>query len=221
LFNSLTGYWRDEEYDHLLVAPGSLRDQFLERIEREIEVHQRSGDGQLAFKMNALVDRACIDALYRASQAGVQVDLQVRGICCLRPGVPGLSENIRVTSLVGRFLEHTRVYYFRNGGDEEILIGSADLMPRNLDHRVEVLLPIRDRQLLLALRDDILFRHLDDVVASRELQPDGEYAPKAESEGGLGSQGELLLAEGLWRRDAKGPDDGLRGRGSALLEPSS
>ncbi|MEM9407383.1 MAG: polyphosphate kinase 1 [Acidobacteriota bacterium] len=221
LFNSLTGYWRDEEYDHLLVAPGSLRDQFLERIEREIEVHQRSGDGQLAFKMNALVDRACIDALYRASQAGVQVDLQVRGICCLRPGVPGLSENIRVTSLVGRFLEHTRVYYFRNGGDEEILIGSADLMPRNLDHRVEVLLPIRDRQLLRALRDDILFRHLDDVVASRELQPDGEYAPKAESEGGLGSQGELLLAEGLWRRDAKGPDDGLRGRGSALLEPSS
>lgn len=221
LFNSLTGYWRDEKYERLLVAPGSMRDQFLERIEREIETHRQSGDGQLAFKMNALVDRACIDALYRASQAGVRVHLQVRGICCLRPGVPGLSENIRVTSLVGRFLEHTRIYYFRNGGDEEILIGSADLMPRNLDHRVEVLLPIRDRQLLLALRDDILFRHLDDVVATRELRADGEYTPKAESSGRPGSQGELLLAEGLWRRDAKGPDDGLRGRGAALLEPSS
>ena len=222
LFNSLTGYWRTGQYQHLLVAPGPLRSEFLDRIEREIAIHLAHGEGHLAFKMNALVDRQCIDALYRASQAGVHVHLQVRGVCCLRPGVPDLSENIRVTSLVGRFLEHTRMYYFRNGGDEELLIGSADLMPRNLDHRVEVLLPIRDPALLASVRDDVLFRHLKDKVGTRELQASGEYTPKLEAAGEAkdpgDSQADLLAAEGAWRRDLQGPDDSRRGLGTPVLE---
>src|SRR5690606_4936973 len=130
-----------EEYRALLVAPVSLRDGILGRIEREIARHRVSGDGRIVFKMNSLVDRECISALCRASQAGVQVDLQVRGICCLRPCMPGISDRVTVSSIVGRFLEHARIYYFRNGGDEEVLVGSADLMPRNLDRRVEVLFP--------------------------------------------------------------------------------
>ncbi len=146
LFNVLTGYSHKQEYRKLLVAPGQMRQQILDRIEREIEQHKAHGDGFLAFKMNSLVDRKCIKALYCASQAGVRVDLQVRGICCLRPGLPGVSENITVTSIVGRFLEHPRMYYFSNGGDEELLLGSADLMPRNLDRRVEQLFPSRGSQ---------------------------------------------------------------------------
>ena len=138
LFNALTGYSRQNQFRKLLVAPGSLRRQILDRIYREVERHKEHGDGYLAFKMNALVDKQCIRALYEASQAGVTIDLQVRGICCLLPGLPGVSETITVTSIVGRFLEHARIYYFRNGGDDEILLGSADLMPRNLDRRVEV-----------------------------------------------------------------------------------
>ncbi|MDX1502650.1 MAG: polyphosphate kinase 1, partial [Thermoanaerobaculia bacterium] len=124
LFNALTGYSRKTTYRKLLVAPQAMRRQLLERIQREIDHHEQEGNGHLAFKMNSLVDKRCIQALYRASQAGVKVDLQVRGICCLRPGLPGVSETITVTSVVGRFLEHPRIYYFRNGGDEEILLGS-------------------------------------------------------------------------------------------------
>ena len=120
-----------------------MRKAFLNRIDREIKEHKRNGDGHLIFKMNSLVDKACIKRLYKASQAGVRVDLIVRGICCLKPGVARVSENIAVTSIVGRFLEHARAYYFRNGGDEEILVGSADLMPRNLNGRVELLFPGR------------------------------------------------------------------------------
>ncbi len=121
LFNFLTGYARIDKYNKLLVAPVTLRKIMLEKIEREIIRHTAHGDGHLIFKMNALVDPACIAALYKASQAGVKVELQVRGICCLRPGIPGTSENIRVTAIIGRFLEHARIYYFRNGGDEEAL----------------------------------------------------------------------------------------------------
>ncbi|MFZ1802755.1 MAG: polyphosphate kinase 1, partial [Nitrospira sp.] len=141
LFNSLTGYSRKNIYSKLLVAPTTLRQQLLDRIERETCRHRQYGDGYIAFKMNALVDAQCIQALYLASQAGVKIDLQVRGICCLRPGLPGISETITVTSVVGRFLEHARIYYFRYGGQNEVLMGSADLMPRNLDHRVEVVFP--------------------------------------------------------------------------------
>src|SRR5262249_50748702 len=142
LFNALTGYSRKNMYRKLLVAPGNLRDGVIERIEREIAAHERDGGGYIALKMNSLVDRHFIQALYRASQAGVEIDLQVRGICCLRPGVPGESDRIKVTSIVGRFLEHPRIFYFRNGGNEDLLLGSADLMPRNLDRRVETLFPV-------------------------------------------------------------------------------
>ena len=116
-----------------------------------------------------------MQALYRASQAGVKVDLQVRGICCLRPGVPGVSEHITVTSIVGRFLEHTRIYYFRNGGQDEVLLGSADLMPRNLDHRVEMLFPVEDPCLRQTIIHDILGLHLQDNTQARRLLSDGTY----------------------------------------------
>lgn len=175
LFNLLTGYSRQSSYRKLLVAPMGLRTGILERIEREIAVQQKSGNGLIIFKINALVDPKVIAALYRASQAGVQIDLIVRGICCLRPGLPGLSETIRVRSIVGRFLEHSRIYYFSNGGSEEILLGSADMMQRNLDGRVETLFPIEDPLLLSTLRDNLLKRMLSDTVNARELQTNGSY----------------------------------------------
>jgi polyphosphate kinase len=174
-FNALTGYSRQKRYQKLLVAPGGMSEAILSKIHREIVSHREHGNGRLAFKMNALVDKACIRGLYRASQAGVQVDLQVRGICCLRPGVPRVSENIRVTSIVGRFLEHPRIFYFHNGGEEEIYLGSADLMPRNLRGRVEVLFPIEEPGLKTAIRDDILDLHLRDNVKNWLLLPDGRH----------------------------------------------
>jgi polyphosphate kinase len=175
LFNALTGYARKDIYQKLLVAPGSMRRQIVAWIEREAARHRDHGDGYIAFKMNSLVDKTCIDALYRASQAGVRIDLQVRGICCLRPGIPGVSETINVTSIVGRFLEHARIYYFHNGGDEEVFLGSADLMPRNLDRRVEILFPIEAPSLRRTIVEDILRVHLRDNVQARQLQPDGTY----------------------------------------------
>lgn len=176
LFNALTGYSRQQSYRKLLVAPGTMRQEVLRRIEREIDRQRKHSDGYIAFKMNALVDPKCIQALYRASQAGVRIDLQVRGICCLRPQVPGVSENITVTSVVGRFLEHSRIYYFRNGGEEDVLLGSADLMPRNLDRRVELLFPVEEASARRLLVQDILQTHLRDNVQSRRLCPDGHYA---------------------------------------------
>jgi polyphosphate kinase len=125
--------------------------------------------------MNSLVDEKMIRVLYRASQAGVKIDLLVRGICCLRPGIPGVSENIQVTSIVGRFLEHSRIYYFHNGGDEEIYLGSADLMPRNLNRRVEVLFPLEDARLIRRVRDEILTIYLADTIKARRMQSDGSY----------------------------------------------
>lgn len=175
LFNLLTGYSRQSLYRKLLVAPLGLRAGMIERIEREILMQQQHGNGLLIFKMNALVDPRIIAALYRASQAGVQIDLIVRGMCCLHPGLPGISETIRVRSIVGRFLEHSRVYYFGNGGHEEMFLGSADMMQRNLDTRVETLFPIEDPMLRTALRDNLLKRLLADTVNARELQPDGSY----------------------------------------------
>jgi polyphosphate kinase len=175
LFNSLTGYSRKNSYSKLLVAPTTLRQQLLDRIERETCRHRQQGDGYIAFKMNALVDTQCIQALYRAAQAGVRIDLQVRGICCLRPGLPGISETITVTSVVGRFLEHARIYYFRHGGQHEVLIGSADLMPRNLDQRVEVLFPVEDQRYREVIINDILGVGLRDNVQARRLCTDGTY----------------------------------------------
>jgi polyphosphate kinase len=177
LFNYLTGYSRQTEYRKLLVAPVNLRRHIRERIEREIARALRGEPARLIFKMNALVDPEMIDALYRASAAGVQVDLIVRGICCLRPRVPGLSENIRVVSVVGRFLEHSRLYYFLNGGEEELFLGSADLMPRNLDFRVETLAPVEDPGLKRHLIDDVLTGYLRDTVQATELDASGLYVP--------------------------------------------
>lgn len=202
LFNGLTGYSQKEAYSKLLVAPGRMQEQIIQRIEREIKRQEEHGDGYLAFKMNALVDKYCIQALYRASQAGVKVDLQPRGICCLRPGVPGVSENITVTSIVGRFLEHARIYYFRNGGDDEILVGSADLMPRNLYRRVETLFPVEDEVLKGSIRDQILKVHLDDNVKARKMLPDGRYeriVPE-EGEAPLNSQEWLIEHRGIWHQ---------------------
>ena len=205
LFNSLTGYASIPSYRTLLVAPQSIRSGILSRIGREIARHQEHGDGCIIFKMNALVDRECIMALYRASRAGVRVILQVRGICCLRPGIPGTSDNISVTSIVGRFLEHARIYYFRNGGKEEILLGSADLMPRNLDRRVEVLFPVKDPELHRAIADVILPVHLRDNEKTMELLVDGNYAhmPGKEGEEPCNAQKWLIAHRGCWQH-AKG-----------------
>ncbi len=175
LFNYLTGYSRKTDYRKLLVAPINLRARMTELILREIENQRKHKNGHLIFKMNALVDRPMIQLLYAASQAGVKIDLLVRGICCLRPGLPDVSENIRVISIVGRFLEHSRVYYFHNNGQEEIYLGSADLMPRNIDHRVEVLFPIESPDLIRHLRDDVLEVYLNDTAKARRLMPDGSY----------------------------------------------
>ncbi len=184
LFNALTGYSRKDHYIKLLVAPQDLRHQILERIRREIDMHEKYGNGYMIFKMNSLVDDQCIRELYRASRIGVKVDLLIRGICCLRPGIYGLSEQIRVTSIVGRFLEHSRAYYFRNGGKEEIFMGSADLMPRNLDNRVEILFPISTAYIPI-VRDVILGVQLKDNIKARLLLPNGRTEmihPKPEEE---------------------------------------
>lgn len=164
LFNYLTGYARTSSFNKLLVAPINLRQRLEELIQREIEVHQKEGNGHLIFKVNSLADKPIMKLLYQASIAGVRVDLIVRGICSLRPGVKQLSENIRVVSVLGRFLEHSRVYYFHNNGSEEIYLGSADLLPRNLNTRVEVMFPIEDQTLIRKVRDDILNIYLADNV---------------------------------------------------------
>src|SRR5215472_10677719 len=173
-FNALTGYSRKNEPRELLVAPVNLRQRLEELILREIALQEKGERGHLVFKMNALEDPEMIRLLYRASQAGVKVDLLIRGLCCLRPSVSGFSENIRVSSIVGRFLEHGRVYYFRNGGSEEVYLGSADLMRRNLSHRVEILFPMHSPQLVRRLKG-ILDLQLADEKKAHNLQSDGHY----------------------------------------------
>jgi len=203
LFNALTGYSRQNQYRKLLVAPGTMRQEILNRIDREIEHQQEYGNGYIALKLNSLVDKESIQALYRASQAGVRIDLQIRGICCLRPGVPGVSENVTVTTIVGRFLEHTRIFYFRNNGAEEVLLGSADLMPRNLDRRVEVLFPIEDPALKDAIHNQILTVHLADNANARQLLPDGSYihVKPHDGEPEINSQQWMLERRGVWNAE--------------------
>ena len=201
VFNSLTGYADQDEYRKLMVAPQLMRRQLEEKVEREIAIHEAQGGGRLAFKMNALVDREFIELLYRASQAGVDIQLQVRGICCLRPGIPGVSDNITVTSVVGRFLEHSRIYCFGNGDQPEVYVGSADLMPRNLNRRVEVLYPVEDEQLQRMVIDDILMVHLSDNVQARQLNPDGSYtrlSPPSQNEA-IDSQTRMLEVRSDWQ----------------------
>jgi len=193
LFNVLTGYSDQDSYRTLWVAPHSMRQHFLNAIAREISAHKETGHGRLFFKMNALVDRELIRALYAASQAGVQVDLVVRGACCLRPGVPDWSENIRVRSIIGRFLEHSRVYYFANGGNDELYLGSADMMERNLDRRVEVLFPVSDERIKAHLRDTVLPIYLADNVNAWTLDRDSRWSPvTAVDEPACDAQQELL-----------------------------
>ena len=174
LFNSLTGISRQKQYRKLLVAPGSLRERTMELIARETAHAQAGRGGRIIAKMNALVDPGVISALYRASQGGVEIDLIVRGICCLLPGVPGISERIRVTSIIGRFLEHSRLQYYANGGHPEYFLGSADWMPRNLDRRVEAMVPVEDRQWHPRLRS-LLETCLSDNRQAWELGADGTY----------------------------------------------
>ncbi len=175
LFNYLTGYSHKNQYQKIYVSPLNLRQNLEAMIRREIEIARRGGRARLMFKANALVDLELIKLLYEASQAGVQVDLMIRGICCLLPGVKGLSENIRVVSVIGRFLEHSRIYYFYNNGNEQIYLSSADLMPRNLDYRVEVMFPVTDPEHLRYLREDVLENYLRDDTHAHRMQPDGSY----------------------------------------------
>ncbi|MBW3637040.1 MAG: polyphosphate kinase 1, partial [Armatimonadetes bacterium] len=185
IFNLLTGMSQFPGLKHLMMAPFGLDEEFIRRIERETAHARRGkkgrrgvgekGSGRIIIKMNSLVDPSAIKALYRASQAGVQIDLIVRGICCLRPGIPGLSENIRVRSIIGRFLEHSRVFYFQNGGEEEILCGSADWMPRNFFRRVEIIFPILDPHLRDRLKNEVLLGALADNTKAREILPDGTH----------------------------------------------
>jgi polyphosphate kinase len=199
LFNYLTGYSAKSDYRKLLVAPVTLRHGLEALIEQEIE-HARAGrEARIIFKFNALVDARIIRLLYQASQAGVQVDLLVRGICCLRPGVPGVSDNIRVRSIVGRFLEHTRIFYVLNGGDERMFLGSADLMPRNINRRVEVLAPIEKPSLVRLIRDKILSVYLADNVKARVMLTDGTYirAQRPKGAKAINSQAVLLKSRCL------------------------
>ena len=174
LFNVLSGYSMNTEYHRMLVAPHSIRTGLIERIEREVENHLAGRPAQIRFKCNSIVDERIIDALYRASQAGVPVKIWVRGICCLRPGVPGLSENIEVISILGRFLEHSRAYEFANGGDTEVWIGSADLMHRNLDRRVESLVSLKLPEHVQEI-DALFTLALEPDTAAWVLQPDGTW----------------------------------------------
>jgi polyphosphate kinase len=177
LFNYLTGFSEQHQYHKLMVAPVELREKFNVLLDREIE-HKRMGrPARIIAKINRLADLQIIEKLYEVSGAGVEVDLIVRGICMLRPGIPGLSENIRVRSIVGRFLEHSRVFWFANGGNEEVYIGSADWMTRNLKHRIEVVAPLSDPEAKRFLRDVLLDAYLSDNTKARELQPDGRYTP--------------------------------------------
>ena len=194
LFNYLTGYSARNDYGKLLVAPVNMREKFEALIRREIDIARSGKPARLIFKMNALADPRIIRLLYEASMAGVKVDLLCRGICCLRPGIPGISENIRVTSIVGRFLEHSRIYWFRNNADEEVLLGSADLMPRNLNRRVETLFPVEKHALIRHLRDKVLEVYLKDNVKARRMKKDGTYerVPRKEGEKPVNAQ-ELLL----------------------------
>lgn len=202
LFNVLTGYSQFSAYHHLLVAPGGIKKGIIGLIEREIERQKSHGDGRITFKLNALQDAGVIRALYRASQEGVVIHLQVRGICCLRPGIEGISDNITVTTIVGRFLEHTRIYHFHNGGDPLVLMGSSDLMPRNLKRRIEVLYPILDPGIRDEVINTILPVHLHDTVKTRILQADGSYVRVSkENRDQMQAQEWLIENRGIWNRN--------------------
>ncbi len=182
MFNFLTGYGRPAEYRKVLVSPTTMRDRILEEIEATVAAHRAGEEARIAMKMNSLVDAGCIRALYEASSAGVPIELNVRGICCLRPGVPGVSEGIRVVSIVGRFLEHSRIYAFQRGEETRVLMGSADLMPRNLDSRVELVTPVEDPSLRAELID-VLTRCFAENANAWQLDADGAWTRLAPANG--------------------------------------
>jgi len=200
LFKIIINGLQEKEFKHLLVAPKTLKNEILQRIENEIVYHQETGKGYLAFKLNNLEETEIIQALYRASMAGIKVDLNVRGLCCLRPGIKGVSDNISVISIVGRFLEHARIYYFPRDPEDEVLIGSSDMMFRNLNERIEVLLPVPDSRLRCALVEDVLKIHLSDNVKARRLLPDGTYERVEPKQGDevINSQTWLIKNRGVW-----------------------
>jgi polyphosphate kinase len=210
LFNTLTGLSEFKGIKQLIVAPFQMHDAFLKLIHHERDLARQGKEGRIIVKLNSLVEETLIMALYEASQAGVKVDLIIRGICCLRPGVPGVSENIRVVSIVGRFLEHSRIYLFGNGGKPKVYLGSADWMPRNLFRRVEVAFPVRDPGLRKRVTDEILPAYLADCVKARVLGSDGVYTRSKCAEG-KGSQAQLtfrnLAREAASRRVEKGKAD--------------
>src|SRR6476660_5053474 len=175
VFSFLTAYAEHPSYDPLMVAPLNLAENCIARINREAEHARHGRPARIIAKMNALLDKNVIMALYRASQAGVEIDLIVRGMCALRPGIRGVSDHIRVRSIVGRFLEHSRIFYLANGGQEEVYLGSADWMPRNLYDRVEVMFPLKDAMLRDRVKHEILESQLADKLKSRIGQKDGSY----------------------------------------------
>lgn len=202
LFNFLTGYSTQPDYRKLLIAPVNLRQKLVSLIQREIQHAKKGESARLIFKVNALTDPEIIRLLYQASEAGVRVDLFVRGMCSLRPGLKHVSENIRVTSVLGRYLEHSRIFYFRNAGKEAVYLGSADLMPRNFDHRVEAVFPIGNPDHIRYLRDHVLQAYFKDRTQARLMQPDGTYKrlhPKAEDHS-VGVQDWLMTNP--WKQEA-------------------
>jgi polyphosphate kinase len=199
VFNYITGYSTQSQYRKLLVAPVNLRQKLEALIEREIEHAKKGNPARLIFKVNAIVDPEMIQVLYRASQAGVRVDLLVRGMCCLRPGIKDVSENIQVISIVGRYLEHSRIYYFQNHGKEEVYLGSADLMDRNLNRRVEVVFPVESPEHIRHLHDNVLKAYLHDNQRARLMQPDGTYRRLSSKDG----KDRLDVQEWLMERNYK------------------
>jgi polyphosphate kinase len=222
MFNYLTGFGRPLRYRKVLMAPNHLREGIIDEIERTIALHSEESPARIAMKMNSLVDGRCIRALYRASQAGVTVDLNVRGICCLRPGIDGISENIRVVSIVGRLLEHSRVYAFERRGEHSVYIASADLMPRNLDHRVELAVPVETEELRAELLDT-LERCFADNQSSWELDSSGEWHRRAPGPGEKPRSVQQELAELFGARAAteRPPGEHLSARLEGHEAPSS
>ncbi len=200
LFNALTGYYGQRKYKHLLVAPTTLKKGLIKKIDNEIKVHETYGNGHIIMKANGLIDQDIISALYRASNAGVKVELNIRGLCCLRPGIADVSSNIRVTSIVDRFLEHSRIYYFNNNGSPEMFMGSSDMMPRNLLARIEVLFPVLDKDLMKSIKEKILDIHLADNVKAKELKEDGTYVPVKKTGKAVRSQQWFIENNGCWQK---------------------
>ncbi|MGV3724396.1 MAG: polyphosphate kinase 1 [Actinomycetota bacterium] len=206
LFNLLTGYSRVPNWRKLSVAPLGLRERVLELIEREREFARAGQEGRIVVQMNSVVDPEVIQALYRASQAGVKIDLIVRGICCLRAKLPGVSDNIRVISIVGRFLEHPRLLYVRNGGEEEVYLSSGDWMPRNLSRRVETMFPIEDPGLKRWLLDEVVAIKLQDTANAWELQADGSYQRLTPRKGVTPVDSQASFLERALQRHAREPE---------------